>query len=738
MTVAAALATFSLALAAEGMRQVRIGRLKPGAPLPHDLLEPDGHSRWDLRAAVAGRRVRTLQPGDSPGDSEVTLSEDLEAGEAIRITYTDPAGGDAARRWLFPDRFKESLRPGSRQSLVVDELRGGEEGLGGTGDRLRIDLETIGIGWADLPAGPREVVLQRALILREPAGRRGFSPDALVHRFVDPRAGVVAEISGPVSGDGRRRESIAEAYLVEEVLAGAANLTIKLSELYSPVFGDISYGRDRGAGTTIASLTPTPGVTTAGDLIALNNWNFSGNTTGTEVAATTTPVTAAETCNAARCGYSVAGAELERTDKSFDVPASLVKVNDVIEVETRANDTVIWLRGGAQNEGVSGGFGNAGGESRFCYKTFGGVTRTSVPLWVFAHQDAPGAERYMQAGDSWTSTAFNCEQNLYNEACGGGGSFSILYSKACGTHTGTQSGGMIKGGVVTVPSGHTFNALLGKVVTDFCVYLTSGCSSLFKLTDVRTVNYLWQVPNLGTVARIQSAENVPDQTSFTTLAETNIAFGLFPPRSITVTGTTDTTLSLSWDPGLDTHRISGYKIYWDTDSGGATPYAFNSQANPGQVSLAGTSATITGLTPGTSYFVTVTSLSTFTDPSTLLATTYESLLYPTQVSGDPSFVYPVEVLGVTTGGTCIPTAEVQNLQVSHDGTGIRICWDPVSDPCLAGYDVLGATAPQLAANYAPIADAGLATCWSGNPASGYFLVVARGTGGSGPWGQFGQ
>jgi hypothetical protein len=737
MTMAAAFATVSMAMAAEGMRQVRIGRVKPGAPIPHDLLDPEGRSRWDLRAALTGSQVRTLQPGASAEDPEVTLSDDLEAGRASRITYTDPAGGDAARRWLFPDRFKEMLRPGSRQTLVVDELRGGEEGRG-TGDRLRIDLETVGIGWADLPAGPREVVLQRALILREPAGRRGFSPDALLHRFVDPLAGVVAEISGPVSGDGRRRESVADAYLVEEVLAGAATLTIKFSELYSPVFSDISYFRDQGAGTTIASLTPTPGITTAGDLIALNSWDFSGNTSGTEVAATTTPVTAAETCNAARCGYSVPGAELERTDKSFDVPASLVKTNDVVEVETRASDTVIWLRGGAQNEGVSGGFGNAGGESRFCYTTFGGVTRTPVPLWVFAHQDAPGAERYMQGGDSWTSTAFNCEQNLFNEACGGGGSFSILYSKACGTHTGTQSGGMIKGGVVTVPSGHTFNALLGKVVTDFCVYLTSSCSSLFKTADVRTVNYLWQVPNLGTVARIQSDQNVPDLTSFTTLAETNMAFGLFPPRSITVTGTTGTSLSLSWDPGLDTHRIGGYKIYWDTDSGGATPYAFNSQANPGQVSIAGTSATITGLAPGTSYFVTVTSLSSYTDPSTAAAATYESLLYPTQVSGDPSFVYPVEVLGATTGGTCIPTAEVHNLQVSHDGAGIRICWDPVSDPCLAGYDVLGATAPQSAANYAPIADAGLATCWSGNPASTYFLVVARGTGGSGPWGQFGQ
>src|SRR5262249_48898780 len=149
-------------------------------------------------------------------------------------------------------------------------------------------------------------------------------------------------------------------------------------------------------------------------------------------------------------------------------------------------------------------------------------------------------------------------------------------------------------------------------------------------------------------------------------------------------------VSLSWDPGLDTHRISGYKIYWDTDSGSGSPYAFNSTANAGQVSFAGTAATISGLTPGTTYYFTVTSLSNWTDPSTLVTTTFESLLSPPQLSGDPAFVYPVEVLGTTTPATCIPTAEVTNLTVNPTAVPgeIQICWSPVSDPCLTGYQVL--------------------------------------------------
>jgi hypothetical protein len=211
-------------------------------------------------------------------------------------------------------------------------------------------------------------------------------------------------------------------------------------------------------------------------------------------------------------------------------------------------------------------------------------------------------------------------------------------------------------------------------------------------------------------------------------------------------------VTLSWDPGLDTHRITGYRISWDTDSGAASAYAFNSTANPGQVSFSGTTATVSGLAPGTVYYFTVTALSNFTDPSSGVVTTYESLLYPAQVRGDPGYEYPIEVRAATNGSGCTPTAEVTNLRLQNLGGGdIRFSWNAVSDPCASGYRVLRANSPVSAAGFLPpssylVADTGPATTnVAANPdpvnpyQTKFFLVVARGGAGStGPWGHYGQ
>ena len=177
----------------------------------------------------------------------------------------------------------------------------------------------------------------------------------------------------------------------------------------------------------------------------------------------------------------------------------------------------------------------------------------------------------MQAGDSWSGSvqlrAEPLQRGLRRR-----GRVSTLYTKAaCGTgRTPARSAiEILKNGVVTLPSGHTFNAQLARVVADFCVYGTSGCADFFKVDEVRTVNYLWQVPYLGTVVRLQSdPERCRLHVLLDRARETDIKFGLFPPRSITRHRLDQHDVSLSWDPGLDTHRINGYKIYWDTDSGG--------------------------------------------------------------------------------------------------------------------------------------------------------------------------
>jgi len=709
--------------------KVRLALVDLRAALPPDLIRPEGRSRWDLRGVILGDRwVRTT----GPVDGAYSVADGAGAAPVATRLYRDAGtdGNGSAARFAMPHRAGEDLRPGARDLLMVDETA--DEAAAS----LVIDSAIAGIGWVELPSGPREVVLQRLLIQKRAAGAAGYVPERLVHRWIDPRAGVVAEVSGPPAPDGRTRLAVSAANVLETVLQGAADLRLYLDDLWEPVLSDIGFARDRGNGTTIASLTPAPGVTTAGDLIALSYWDFSGNTTGTEVAYTATPVSQAATCNYAQCGYTTPGAHLERSDLNWNVPGGLVKTNAVTELEVRASDSVVWLRAGAQKEGVAGAFG--AGESRFCYSTFDGVIRTPAPLWSLADHGVPGGPHYLAAGDIWSSTPFNCEQNLYNQLCGAAQLFDRLWSKACGTHTGTQFGSAIKGGVVTLPSGHTFNAMLVRTVADFCVYLGSTCSVFGKVDEVRTVNYLWQVPRVGTVARFQSLQNVPDLTSFTTLAEAHIAFGLYPPLSIAVTAIGDDSVSLSWDPGLDTHRITGYKVYWDTDSGAATPYAFDSEIAPGQATIAGTAAQITGLVPGTAYYFTVTALSLFADPSTGVPTRFESDRYPTQLSGDPGFVYPIEVLATTTGGTCIPTAEVAGVMVTHDGSGVQICWDPVNDPCLVGYQVLGADTAQSDAGFSVLADTGLVTCWNGSPASRYFLVTARGTGGNGPWGHYGR
>ncbi|MGH2806022.1 MAG: fibronectin type III domain-containing protein [Actinomycetota bacterium] len=58
------------------------------------------------------------------------------------------------------------------------------------------------------------------------------------------------------------------------------------------------------------------------------------------------------------------------------------------------------------------------------------------------------------------------------------------------------------------------------------------------------------------------------------------------PSNLAVTGVTDTSVSLSWSPSTDDRSVAGYDIYAGTDRA---------------TSVTGTSATVTGLSPGTTY-----------------------------------------------------------------------------------------------------------------------------------------
>ena len=734
--------TGSVLAATTTLREVQTGNVAVGAALPIDLTSPEGKTRWHLESIAPGASALVAISNQDQGFVQETRRTGQAAPARVAISGAD------AERWLLPDHDPSQMKMGARVFLQFNETRDGLV------DRLTAEVATVGIGWLLLPDDPQEVVLQRVLVSRQRAGERAMIPEALIHRWVSPREGVLATISGPASADGRTRLAVDSITIVEKVLTGAATMKLYADQLYRGEFTDLKYGYDKGVGTLVSSLVPAgSGVNNMCDLANLSTWDFSGVTTGSQTATTKTPSSAAETCNAARCGYagyppdgSLQTPILERFDRNLT--ATLRKDNQVVQRENRVTDVTFWLRAATQNENAAGALGT--GESRICFADESGKPRNEVPVWQLAHNDASGW--YTQAGDTWASVPVDspaCQETFYTLRCGVAQPLTPnpLWGRSCTnsgqTYGGKQSGKIVQGGVVKLPSGHTLNALLLRNTTEFCVYTDSACALL---TDkVRTIVYIWQAPFVGAVALLQSAKKVDFATgetgetpctAFTTVAYTDISYGLLPPVSITAGAVTDTTLSLSWNPGNDTHRLAGYKIYWDTDPGASTNYAFDSVTNPGQVAFAGTTATISGLTPGATYYVTVTSLSDFTDPSTGVVTRYESIRYPTTVSGDPNFSYPIEVATTTTGGTCIPTLQVTGLTVDKSAPNIHACWSPTTDACAVGYDVLASDDATSDINWSVVGQVGLTTCWDGNPSQKFLLIRSRGTGGNGPWGHY--
>ncbi|NIM00913.1 MAG: hypothetical protein GTN89_08305, partial [Acidobacteria bacterium] len=326
------------------------------------------------------------------------------------------------------------------------------------------------------------------------------------------------------------------------------------------------------------------------------------------------------------------------------------------------------------------------------------------------------------------------------------GLFCNLWIQGCQglNGNGQQSSVVIDEGPVTLPSGHTFDALVVRQIVDFCTYLFADCSG-DGVAQVHQVIHMWVVPNLGTVARLMSEQEETSETTFTDLQEIDAKYGVFPPRSITQDGATDTTISISWDPGTVTHHIDGHKVYWDTDSGNASPYAFNSVDNAGQVNIVGTTATISGLTAGTDYFITVTTLSDYANPSSGVTNTYESLLPPKSTGG--SGPLPPELGATTTGGLCTPALEVSPCQpagfpcVTADkiGSSVEFCWVGSGDACEATYSIVGAATPEAAGNFSTVvADTAGSTCQTFDPSETYFIILGEGTGGNGPWGHYGM
>src|SRR5262249_28475195 len=220
-----------------------------------------------------------------------------------------------------------------------------------------------------------------------------------------------------------------------------------------------------------------------------------------------------------------------------------------------------------------------------------------------------GARRYTKDGDSTRSETWSCKPVLYTGASCNAGTQTVSFAKKDAQHPdGDSKNLVVDEGVVILPSGHHLNALLLRNITEVGMFIDSGCNTSAG-PGLRQVRCVWVVPRIGGVVALTSQDEIAPAelpNGWSTVKETMVAYGLLPPLSVTVTDTDDTKATLSWNPGAITSHISRYKIYWDTDSGAASSYAFNSDANPGQVSFSGTTATITGLTPNTTYYFTVT------------------------------------------------------------------------------------------------------------------------------------
>ncbi|TDI28282.1 MAG: hypothetical protein E2P03_11565, partial [Acidobacteria bacterium] len=440
--------------------------VEQATPLPADVLKPGGRTRWDLTSLTQGTQFEETLRSTDAAVSLLRDTGDLKGRLAHRVSLSAADQGDGAARWLFPDRFPEQLRMGTHQELTLTET------LDGRTRRLWIQSVIVGVGWLDLPGGPREVVLQRAVVQEEPVGG-GRPSSRILYRWIDARAGLVAWHDGSTT-----------AILVQP-LAGVTALRLHVDEIEASPFARVTYGFDLARSSDEVPITAqvsdlaaglAPGAT-VGDLIAMDFWDFSvvtgGDVTMTHI---TDQVTEAETCNFDECGYTLPGVNLEREDREvLGDPNNPGLVTDTIishqitETELRfadpnnptvATDTTTWLRAATQNEGRNsiGGLFATNGENRICYASEGGTTRTPVPLWRYPNQDAGGW--YLQAGDPrFSSGIFQCEQNINNENCGGGGLFSNL--RVAGTTTGqdcpysgTQYGEVVKDGVVKMPSGH--------------------------------------------------------------------------------------------------------------------------------------------------------------------------------------------------------------------------------------------------------------------------------------------
>lgn len=406
----------------------------------------------------------------------------------------------------------------------------------------------------------------------------------------------------------------------------------------------------------ISSLTIAPSYPDSDALLAGDVWDFS-TLDGADRVLQAVPVAPGWTC------YVPEPGSIPDAPCGFDRPENdFLFVQDALDTDAR--DTLAidfdgvgtyYLRAWAIDEGDTPATGDD--ELRLCLWPDG--DRKEVPFVVFQHPDAMDPTRqYMLPGDTWGSETFECSNFgspigvTQGSPCGSAGGLSAVLND------GNETMGRIIGratsiGTLTLPSGHQLDAILVESLASFRAVLNPFCID----TGERTRQYqlMWLVPGYGPMVQVRSPDDQPPGTPWTTTTSTVVGYGLLPPLSIQVDAVTATTVTVSWDPGTITRFIDGYEVHWGTEpaTGGAAPPPFSSGFLD---AAAGTSHVVSGLLPETTYWFTVTTLRSYTDPRSGETTPYRSIGLPESIGadvdgdGERDTSYPPEVSATTEPG----------------------------------------------------------------------------------------
>lgn len=379
----------------------------------------------------------------------------------------------------------------------------------------------------------------------------------------------------------------------------------------------------------VPDLTPD-GFTFGHELLGADTWDFSGNFGDSVASRTTEP--SGGSCWDDECGFSHPGVDSVariQAPLSFFAKGSLALDWDGVDT--------LWMRGAVVNEGASL-------QTVLCADPDTG--RPAVPWLRFPGADVDGP--FLQAGDAWSSAGWTCEPVawFFGGACNPG----IQAEASENTeHLGGMESEVRSSGVVILPSGHHLNAMLIYNRWSMALHET-GCGPDFG--RVEQLIYDFHVPKLGVVATLGTNRAWEEPEAWLGAIWSTFGHGLYPPLDTWVEENGNGWVRIAWDPGRFPEHVERWKVYWDTDSGADSEYAFDSDSFPALVTFDGYSATIQVPDCAPRYF-SVTALTTHLDEDSGLSHEYESLKYPEQVFGDPDFAYPQEVVGRSAGDQAV-------------------------------------------------------------------------------------